>query len=52
MTAPDQPRCIYCRRLIWRQRNQGAWYHRRTASASCYPGSGSWKRATPPEVSA
>ena len=42
--------CCNCRKPIFRQSGQGAWYHRRSASVSCYPGSGSWKRASEPEV--
>lgn len=51
MTGPARPFCAYCRKRIHRQRN-GAWYHDHNASVSCYPGEGSWKRATPVGVAA
>ena len=38
--------CMICRKRVHQQRN-GAWYHDRNGSVSCYPGSGSEKRATP-----
>lgn len=41
--------CANCRKRLHRQRN-GAWYHNRNASVSCYPGGGSEKRAEPREV--
>lgn len=41
--------CGYCRKRVYRQLN-GAWYHRRNGSASCYPGQGSDKRAIPLEI--
>lgn len=46
--TPDS--CANCGKPIWRQRGKGVWMHRATASASCYPGSGSWRKANPVEV--
>lgn len=43
-------RCAHCGKAIWRSGAGSTWLHRRTASASCYPGSGSWKTANPQEV--
>jgi hypothetical protein len=42
--------CANCRKPIRRHAAGADWYHRHNASASCYPGRGSWKRATPREV--
>ena len=42
--------CANCRKPIRRASAGGDWYHRSNASSSCYPGRGSWKRATPRET--
>jgi hypothetical protein len=42
--------CSNCNRRIWRNGPGGSWYHNHNASASCRPGGGGWKRATPREV--
>lgn len=45
--------CANCRKPVFKVKNpgpSGAWYHKRTASVSCYPGAGSEKRAEPVEV--
>ena len=42
--------CANCGKPIFRLANQGDYYHKRTASTSCYPGRGHWKRATPREI--
>ncbi len=44
--------CSNCGRPIRRNGKGGDWWHSRTASGSCYPGSGSWKKASPVEVEA
>jgi hypothetical protein len=38
--------CQFCRKSIFRAKN-GDWYHVRNSSVSCYPGSGSDRRALP-----
>jgi len=47
----NKAKCSNCGKPIWRSGPGGGWYHAMTASASCRPGSGSWKRASPVEVS-
>ena len=44
--ADSRTFCGYCHKQIRMQRN-GAWYHVRNASTSCYFGTGSDKRAFP-----
>jgi hypothetical protein len=44
----SKTQCCYCRREIQLMRN-GAWYHKRNASVSCWPGQTSSK-ATPAAV--
>jgi hypothetical protein len=44
-------KCANCRKPIRRAGAGASWYHRHNASASCYPGRGSGRRATPQEIS-
>lgn len=50
-TAPSRriTICQICRKRVRKQRN-GAWYHDRNSSESCYFGSGSSQRAVPLEI--
>lgn len=50
MTNRDRAKCADCGRPIYRSGSGASWMHPHNASSSCYPGTGSRKRANPQEV--